>query len=34
MWVLTSGLAQVMWELPFVLWKAGWADFLGRQAEI
>ena len=22
MWVLTSGLAQVMWELPFVLWKA------------
>lgn len=22
MWVLTSGLAQVGWELPFVLWKA------------
>lgn len=22
MWVLTSGLAQIGWELPFVLWKA------------
>ena len=21
MWILTSGLAQVGWELPFVLWK-------------
>jgi hypothetical protein len=21
MWVLTSGLAQIGWELPYVLWK-------------
>ncbi|CAL1171357.1 unnamed protein product [Cladocopium goreaui] len=24
MWVLTSGLAQIGWELPYVLWKVRW----------
>ncbi len=38
MWVLTSGLAQIGWELPYVLWKVpsfwggsgvggGWVQF-------